>query len=262
MTQRYLRLFNTCHNQSRIALIPFFVLGYPDIETSLQFIFASIDAGVDGLELGLPFSDPIADGPIIQAATHEALTQGMNFDIALTMIHQIRQRCSTIPIGILGYTNAVETYQEYFYQSLSEVGADSILLADLPTQSLPIYAKKANRFRLHAIGMATPSCHLNDLKKISNFGSAYTYVVTRKGVTGEGVKGQFESAEQLQQTLSHLNAPPAVFGFGIQSAEDIRLAKLGGAQGVIIGTHLIRHYYQNPSVKALYDKFKTLKIAT
>lgn len=262
MTQRYVNLFNTCQRENKIALIPFFVLGYPDVETSLQLIFSSIDAGADGLELGLPFSDPIADGPIIQAATHEALRQGMNFNLALTMIHQIRQRSATIPMGVLGYTNMVETYQDYFYQSLSKVGADSILLADLPTQSLHHYSEKANRFNLNAIGMATPSCHRTDLKQISNLGSGYTYVVTRKGVTGEGVKGKFELAHQLQKTLTRLNAPPAIFGFGIQSAEDIRLAKLAGAQGVIIGTHLIQHYHQNPSVNALYDKLKTLKIAT
>lgn len=259
MRERYRPLFKHCKQENRMAFIPFFVLGYPDATTSLALILASIAAGADALELGLPFSDPIADGPVIQAASFQALQQGMCFEKALLLIQKIREQHETIPLGLLGYSNAVETYQDDFYKRLSIAGLDSILLADLPVHALAPYAHRAHQNKLAAITLATPACDEATLDQVATLGSGYTYVVTRKGVTGAGVQGQFDDAANLTLRLSLFDAPPPVFGFGIQSGEDILKAKAAGAAGVIMGSHLIQIYERERTISCIAERIREYK---
>ncbi len=234
---RFKRLFNNI--QQRPAKIPFLMLGDPNPELSLAAINALIQGGADALELGFPFSDPIADGPIIQQAASRASKQGVTTSCCFDIIKKIRERYD-LPIGLLVYANLV-FYQgtDAFYQTAHAAGIDAILIPDVPVQEALPFVQAAKQHHISPILMATPSCSEQTLLELAQYCEDYTYVVTRSGVTGNTQQCKFDEARAIALKLTTVNAPPAVFGFGIQSALDVQKAYMAGAKGVIIGSTLI-----------------------
>lgn len=238
---RFEKLFQNVSKQKRPAYIPFLMLGDPNLTLSLATIEAVIAGGADALELGIPFSDPVADGPTVRQAASRALTAGINTNDCFRIIQTIRSRYPDIPIGLLVYANLVfHNGIDAFYKKASAAGVDAVLVPDVPTtESLP-FVQAAKAHEIHPILLATPTCQQQDLIALAEQSQGYTYVVTRAGVTGTERESEFDKAQEMVQRLKAVNAPPAVFGFGIKNATEVANAYKKGAAGVIIGSALIQ----------------------
>ncbi len=238
---RFNQVFSQCAIENRIARIPFLMLGYPTIEISLRIIESVIAGGADALELGIPFSDPIADGPIIQQASVTARQAGANLDACFAMLKHIRQQYPNLPIGLLVYANLV-FYQgiENFYARASAAGVDAVLIPDVPLEECLVFCNQAKAKNIAPVLIATSDCQDADFKNIAALAADFTYVVTRPGVTGIEKQSDFSAASQIVNKLEHFKAPPAVFGFGISNAKDVNDAYLSQAKGAIIGSALIQ----------------------
>ncbi|MBS0288111.1 MAG: tryptophan synthase subunit alpha [Proteobacteria bacterium] len=237
---RFNQLFSKLKSENRIARIPFLMLGDPTPTASLTIINSVISQGIDALELGIPFSDPIADGPIIQMAANRARKHNATPAICFEIIQKIRQQHPTLPIGVLVYANLV--YHQgisSFYQQAQAAGVDAVLIPDVPTEEASVFCQAAKAHGIHPVLLATIACSDQDLKQLAVQSEGFTYVVTRAGVTGTGKASEFEMAQHIVKRLEKYGAPPAVFGFGIKYAQDIKLAHQHGACGAIIGSALI-----------------------
>lgn len=237
---RFNRIFKQAALQKRCAYIPFLMLGYPNIELCISIIEEVLKGGADALELGIPFSDPIADGPTIQQAAKIAREQGVTPLDCFQIIHHIRQRHPTLPLGLLVYANLV--FHEGlidFYTKAYQAGIDAVLIPDVPTQEAIPFAQAAKSSHIQPILLATPACRQQDIQQLASLCEGFTYVVTRKGVTGTERQSEFDEAKKIVSMLKSVNAPPAVFGFGLKNSHDIEMAYQQGASGAIIGSALI-----------------------
>jgi tryptophan synthase alpha chain len=245
MSDRYQRLFERLRARGEGAFIPFVVLGDPDRATSAALIEALIAAGADALELGLPFSDPVADGPVIQAADLRALKAGVRADDAWELIARVRAAHPALPIGLLVYANLVETRSEApFYRQAAEAGVDSVLIADVPTLEAEPYARAARSEGVLPVLIATPTATDEHLADVARLSEGYIYVVTRKGVTGAEVEAPVPHGGLLQR-LAALGGAPPILGFGISRPEHVRAALAGGAAGVISGSAVVQQIADN-----------------
>ncbi|MGE3319244.1 MAG: tryptophan synthase subunit alpha [Candidatus Berkiella sp.] len=237
---RFKQCFATVANLKRPAYIPFLMLADPSPHESLRVINAVIESGIDALELGIPFSDPIADGPIVAQAAARACEHQLSTKNFLTMIQTIRENHPNLPIGILVYANLVFRFGiNTFYQQAKRSGVDAVLIPDLPFLEAKPYLQAAKDNDVDVVLLATPSCQLPELENVATHSRGFTYLVTRPGVTGIDKPSQLNQAHTMTKTLQTLNAAPVVFGFGIKNALDVEQAYQAGAQGVIIGSALI-----------------------
>ncbi len=236
---RYESLFADLKEKKRAAFVPFVILGDPTPEISLQIIKTLIDSGADALELGIPFSDPIADGPTIQAAAQRALAAGTTPDVCWSLLSEIRQYAAQVPIGLLTYANlAAGTGLDHFYGRAGKAGVDSVLMADVPTLEVAPYAKAAAGAGVDPIMIAPPNADSRQLDLIAQFGRGYTYVVTRFGVTGARRSLNLVHDDLLRE-LKARNAAPSLMGFGISTPDAVRQAIKAGADGAISGSAIV-----------------------
>jgi tryptophan synthase alpha chain len=222
----------------RAALIPFFVIGDPDFDASLAIVKTAIDAGADILELGVPFSDPIADGPTIQKADIRALRSGMNVQKALEFIQKVKDY-KDIPIGLLMYYNLVYQYgTEKFFSDFHEAGVNSVLIADLSIDDADEIVAPAISAGLDTVFMVTPNTKPERMKLIASRTTGFIYTVSLLGVTGsrEKLSGV---VERLVGKLKKLTSVPVCVGFGISKPEHAATIALAGADGVIIGSKIV-----------------------
>jgi len=236
---RYSALFEALQQQQQLAWIPFVMLGYPDLETSVSFIETFIENGADALEIGIPFSDPVADGVLIQEAARVALEAGTSVKDCFTALANIRQRHPEVPIGLLIYANLV--YRpgiEQFYMNCQDAGVDSVLIADVPLCESTRFIAASTEANVDAVFIAPPNASATTLNALSELESGYTYVVSRAGVTGD--KNVVEYPEKVVNSLLDNNAPPPVLGFGISKPEHVRQAATYGFKGVISGSAITR----------------------
>lgn len=234
----YSEVFSELKSQNRTALIPFFVLGDPDFETSLNLIEAAIDAGADVLELGVPFSDPIADGPTIQKADIRAVQHGMNVHKALELIGRIKQY-KDIPIGLLMYYNLICHYgPEKFFKDFHDAGVNSVLIADMTIDDADEVLGPITKAGLDTVFMVTPNTTAERIKQIASKTTGFIYTVSVLGVTGSR-DTLSASVESLVGRLKSLADIPVCVGFGISKPEHARAVARAGADGVIIGSRIV-----------------------
>lgn len=228
----------------RAALIPFFVIGDPDFDTSLSIVKTAIDAGADVLELGIPFSDPIADGPTIQKADIRALNNGINVKRALEFIKKVKEY-RDIPIGLLMYYNLVYQYgTEKFFADFHQAGVNSVLVADLSIDDADEIAGPAKSAGLETIFMVTPNTSTERMKLIASKTTGFIYTVSVYGVTGSREQLS-DMAEGLIGKLKKLTSVPVCVGFGISKAQHAAAISSAGADGVIIGSKIVGMIEQN-----------------
>ena len=245
MSKRYQALFDHLETKKQGAFVPFVVLGDPNRSLSLKIIDTLIDAGADALELGIPFSDPVADGLVIQNASTRALNAGATPEICLDIIAEIRQKHPTIPIGLLLYVNLVyRNGIENFYERCAKAGVDSLLIADAPLDESAPYRAAAEKFSLQQIFIAPPNGDQETLQQVAEYGQGYTYLLSRAGVTGADAKAGMP-IEHMLTTLNKYNAPPSLLGFGISRPEQVREAIKSGAAGVISGSAVVKIIEKN-----------------
>jgi len=242
---RFEKRFKELKEKNEGAYVPFFVLGDPDYENSRTLIKVAIEAGADALELGFWFSDPIADGPSVQAADLRAKKSGMNVDKAFELISEIRKYDADIPMGLLVYYQLVVGRKNNggdFCQDVFNAGADGILIPDLPIEY--IHKGSADNINYHGLDqvfIVAPSTTDERLKTICQQATGFIYQVARKGVTGAADEVQSSTLEQVARTrsfTSQYNDTPIVVGFGISKPEHATAVLKAGADGAITGSAL------------------------
>jgi tryptophan synthase alpha chain len=214
----------------------FLMLGDPDLETSAQLLDALVEGGADMIEVGIPFSDPVADGPVIQAAAQRALAAGVRVSDCLDLIARFREGHQDVPVGILTYANIVVA-RTGFMSDAAEAGADSLLIADVPALEAERFTRDMEQAGIEPVLIAAANTPGATLGRVANLSKAYTYCVSRVGITGTHAGGEFDAG--LIRRLEAAGAPPAVFGFGISTPEHVRAALAAGAKGVICGSAIV-----------------------
>jgi len=253
-TTRYAELFDRLNAANQGAFVPFVTIGDPNKEQSLAIINTLVDAGADALELGIPFSDPVADGTVIQDASIRALEAGTTPEVCFDIIKEVRAKHPKTPIGLLLYVNLIyRNGIENFYQRCKEAGVDSILIADVPLHESAPYRAAAEKFGLQQIFIAPPNGDKVTLQQVAEYGQGYTYLLSRAGVTGADAKAGMP-VEHMLETLNQHNAPPSLLGFGISQPEQVTEAIKSGAAGAISGSAVVKVIERNLNDT---DKMKT-----
>ncbi|EFC2600305.1 tryptophan synthase subunit alpha [Escherichia coli] len=238
--ERYESLFAQLKERKEGAFVPFVTLGDPGIEQSLRIIDTLIEAGADALELGIPFSDPLADGPTIQNATLRAFTAGVTPAQCFEMLALIRQKHPTIPIGLLMYANLVFNKGiDEFYAECEKVGVDSVLVADVPVEESAPFRQAALRHNVAPIFICPPNADDDLLRQIASYGRGYTYLLSRAGVTGAENRAALP-LNHLVTKLKEYNAAPPLQGFGISAPDQVKAAIDAGAAGAISGSAIVK----------------------
>ncbi|MGF1726554.1 tryptophan synthase subunit alpha [Photobacterium nomapromontoriensis] len=227
------------------AFVPFVTIGDPNPELSLKIIETLVDAGADALELGIPFSDPLADGPTIQSATIRALESGTTPAVCFELIATIRAKYPDTPIGLLMYANLVFANGiDNFYHQCAQAGVDSVLIADVPLNESAEFRTAAEKHGIHPIFIAPPNADNATLQIVSEFSGGYTYLLSRAGVTGAETKACMPIGPLLD-SLKAYNAPPALLGFGISEPAQVKDAIEAGAAGAISGSAVVKVIEKN-----------------
>lgn len=265
--KRYQQLFAQLEQKQEGAFIPFVTIGDPNAEQSFKLIKALIDAGADALELGIPFSDPSADGVTIQMAALRAIESGVNTDVCIEILAKVRAYAPDIPIGLLLYGNLVFARGiDKFYQDMATAGVDSVLIADLPIRESKPFREAAEKHGIAPIFIAPPNASDETLKKVAQYGQGYTYVLSRAGVTGAETQAEMPG-NHLIGALADFNAAPSVLGFGISQPAQVAEALAAGASGAISGSAVVKIIENNLHddqlmIEALSTFISEMKAAT
>lgn len=236
---RYAATFERCAASGEGAFGAFLMLGDPDLATSGKLLDSLVEGGADMVELGIPFSDPVADGPVIQKASIRALAAGVRTRHCFDLVAAFRARHDAIPIGILTYANIVAARGlSTFSAELAKAGVDSLLVADVPSIEAPPYAAAARAAGIDLVMIAAPNTPRKALEKIAALSSGFTYCVARAGVTGADTELSLDH-DSLFMALAEARAAPPVLGFGISTREQVRQALASGAAGVISGSAIV-----------------------
>lgn len=248
---RYARMFERLAGEG--AFGAFLMLGDPDLETSAALLDAVVAGGADMVEVGIPFSDPIADGPVIQAAATRALEAGVRTADCFRLIAAFRARHPDVPVGILTYANLLMARgRGDFLGEAARAGADSLLVADLASIEARPWAEEMVAAGIEPVLIAASNTPQPTLDRIADLSRAYVYCVTRAGVTGTHVEARFDA-----DLIARLEgAPPAIFGFGISTPDHVRAALGAGAAGVICGSAIVDCAARGGDVRALVASLK------
>lgn len=267
LSHRYEAMFEKLDAKGEGAFVPFVTIGDPTPEQSLRVIETLIENGADALELGIPFSDPLADGPTIQGATIRALDAGTTPDNCFDILKQVRERHPDIPMGLLMYANLVFANGiDTFYAKCAEAGVDSVLIADVPAGESADFRESAAKHGVHAIFIAPPNANEETLKTISELGGGYTYLLSRAGVTGTESKAG-KPIDHLLAKLSEYGAARPLLGFGISEPAQVQEAINAGAAGAISGSAVVKIIERNVNdetnmLKELGEFVSGMKAAT
>ncbi|MCC7515707.1 MAG: tryptophan synthase subunit alpha [Pseudomonadales bacterium] len=230
--------------QQKKALIPYIVAGDPDAATTLATLQAMVKAGADILEIGVPFSDPMAEGPTIQKGHERALLNGMSLKDVLALVREFRQTDDKTPIVLMGYANPVE-HMGYaaFADAASAAGVDGLLTVDIPPEEAHDLNAELKRVGIDNIFLLAPTTTEVRAKQICELATGYLYYVSLKGVTGAGNLDAVEVREKLAQFRQYTSLPLCV-GFGIKDAASARLIS-ETADGVVVGSVLVEQMANN-----------------
>lgn len=252
--------FHQLRQQQRAALMPYFTLGYPDQATSLKIIEA-IAPYSDLLELGIPFSDPLADGPTIQHSTQIALENKTTSHTCLQMVKKLRQRGVALPLLLMGYYNPILAYGEkQFVQDAAQAGANGLIVPDLPPEEADNLRQAAQEVDLHLISFLAPTSSSDRIRLVVTHASGFIYIVSTTGVTGT----RTHFSQSLQSLIAQVRAQtdiPLAVGFGVSRPDQV--AQIGQfADGVIVGSALINVVNHSPNqVQAAADFVQSLQQA-
>ncbi|WP_392566481.1 tryptophan synthase subunit alpha [Utexia brackfieldae] len=264
---RYEQLFTKLIAQKEGAFVPFVTIGDPTPEQSYQIIETLISSGADALELGIPFSDPLADGPTIQEANLRAFASGINVDICFEILGRIREKHTDIPIGLLVYANLVfRRGIDQFYADCAKAGVDSVLIADVPLVESAPFRAAAIKHHIAPIFICPPNADDAVIKHIAQYGEGYTYLVSRAGVTGTE-NSAHKPLTQIINKLYQYGAPRPIQGFGISTPQQVKATIQAGAAGAIAGSatvKIIAANLDNPAcmLSELHDFTQKMKQAT
>lgn len=248
--QTYGDMFDQVNAKKEGAFIPFVVAGDPDYETSLEIVKTFVDNGADALEIGFPFSDPVADGPTVQAADIRALKSGMTTERCFQFIQGIREFTS-IPIGLLVYYNLIyKMGVDPFYKKANECGVNGVLAADLPPEEANDAVYVANKYGITPIFMVAQNTSQERLLKILKMCSGFLYVVSIMGITGVRKNLNISTISLIKRIKKQSNLPIAV-GFGVSNPEHVQEIIKSGSDGVIVASAILDIITENLDNKVL-----------
>ncbi|MCZ2104027.1 MAG: tryptophan synthase subunit alpha [Comamonadaceae bacterium] len=241
--------FQALAAQGRKALIPYVTAGFPFADITPALMHGMVEAGADVIELGVPFSDPMADGPVIQKAGEKALALGTGMTEVLAMVHAFRQRNSTTPVVLMGYANPVERYElrhgtGSFARDAGAAGVDGVLVVDYPPEECTQFAGQLRAHGIDLIFLLAPTSTPQRMQQVAQVASGYVYYVSLKGVTGSGALNTHEVEAMLPRIREHVHIPVGV-GFGIRDAQTAR-AISRVADAVVIGSRIIQLIDEQP----------------
>ena len=243
-------MFNSARQQGRTALVPYIACGHPSPDTTVAVLHELVDAGADLIELGVPFSDPMADGPVIQKAAESALSQGVTIDNVLATVAEFRRQDQTTPLILMGYMNPIEKLGvNTFAERCAEVGVDGVLVVDLPPEEAEPLRVPLRERQLHQILLVAPTSPASRIESICGIASGFLYYVSLKGITGAATLAATEVADALHG-LKAVTTVPVGVGFGIKTADDA-VALSRDADAVVIGSALVSALDQAGEVGAV-----------
>ena len=238
MSQRISDCFKTARQAGTKVLIPFITAGDPDPGWTVPVMHALVAAGANLIELGVPFSDPMADGPVIQLASERAIEKKVNLVKVLELVETFRQTDSTTPVVLMGYMNPVERYgSTRFPASATAAGVDGLLLVDCPPEERDGLGVAMDEAGLDGICLVAPTTTRERVERISRVASGFIYYVSMKGITGAGQLDLSGLSERVKQIREFSDLPVAV-GFGIKNAE-MAVSVAAHADAVVIGSALV-----------------------
>ena len=236
----------------RQALIPYVTAGFPFADVTPELMHAMVAAGADVIELGVPFSDPSADGPVIQKAGNKALAFGIGTTHVINMVKAFRQTNTTTPVVLMGYANPIERYdlkhgKDGFIRDASAAGIDGVLVVDYPPEECVEFAAKLRSHNMDLIFLLAPTSTDQRMQQVADVASGYVYYVSLKGVTGSGALNTDEVEAMLPRIRQKVSIPVGV-GFGIRDAQTAQtIAKV--ADAVVIGSKIIQLIENEPRDK-------------
>ena len=242
------------------AFIPFITCGDPSLETTEELVYAMEKAGADLIELGIPFSDPTAEGPVIQAANIRALSNGVTTDKIFEMVEKMRKKTS-VPMVFMTYANVVFSYgTEKFCRRAAETGMDGLILPDVPFEEKEEFASVCRKYGLDLISLIAPTSH-ERIREIAKEAEGFVYCVSSLGVTGVRKEITTDIGEMVKMVKSQKNIPCAV-GFGISTPEQAE-KMASQADGVIMGSAIVKlcEAYGEDCVPYVYEYVKKMKDA-
>ncbi len=251
-------MFARAENENRAAFLPYFPVGYPTYDTSLDVITALAEAGADGFEIGIPFSDPLADGPTIQAATQVALENGVTVARCIDAVRDLRARGVTQPLLLMGYLNPLLAYgPDRFVTDAKTAGASGIVIPDLPPEEAELFSAACAREGLALVFFLAPTSNAGRIALVAQQASGFIYVVSVTGVTGARTELPPEVADFIAQVRAQ-TGQRLVLGFGISQPEQAQRMN-GLMDGFIVGSALVRA--AGESVTAVRDLGASLRAA-
>lgn len=236
--ERISKAFDRAAQSNRAALIPYIAAGNPLPESTVPLMHRLVSAGADIIELGVPFSDPMADGPIIQRAAEHAIAQGVGLKHVLEMVGEFRQTDDQTPIVLMGYANPIERLgQQAFVMRAAEAGVDGVLVVDYPPEEAGEFVNMLSDADMAPIFLLAPTSTEQRIEAVGQMAKGYVYYVSLRGVTGAGHLDVDDVARQLASIRQHVRIPVGV-GFGISDATSAsKIAEV--ADAVVIGSKLI-----------------------
>ena len=231
--------FYELKNNKKIALMPFIMAGDPNIEKTSEILLKLQENGADLIELGIPYSDPLADGPIIQLSASRALKSGTTPKKVINLLESLKGELK-VPIILFTYLNPLLCFGfEHFCELASNAGVSGLIIPDLPLEEAYKFSKIVSNHSMDLVLLVAPTTPFERMKKISNHTKGFTYVVSVTGVTGE--RNKMESrVENLIAKLKEINNNPIAVGFGISTPEHVNKVREWGADGVIIGSAFVK----------------------
>ena len=238
MTTRIDKRFAALKQQGRAALVTFITAGDPDFDTSLAILQGLPKAGADVIEIGMPFTDPMADGPAIQASSLRALANGQNMKKTLKLVREFRKTDKETPIVLMGYFNPIYIYGvEDFVTDAKKSGADGLIVVDLPPEHDDELCLPAIKAGLNFIRLATPTTDEARLPRVLTNTSGFVYYVSVLGITGTKAPNLKDVASKVKRIKAHTTLPVAV-GFGVKTAEQAKTIA-ANADGVVVGSAIV-----------------------
>ena len=241
--------FDKLRAAGRAALIPYFTAGDPSLAATVPLMRALTSAGADLIELGVPFSDPMADGPVIQRASERALANGVGLDDVLTMVAAFRELDAITPVVLMGYANPIEAMgTAEFADRALRVGVDGVIVVDYPPEEAGEFAQLLEERQIAPIFLLAPTTPEARIIAISRMARGYVYYVSLKGVTGAGHLDVASVVARLAEIRRHIALPVGV-GFGIRDAVSAQ-AIAAHADAVVIGSRIIQEIESGPAAQA------------
>lgn len=245
--------FDALKAQGRQALVPYIAAGDPSAEATVDIMRALAEGGADVIELGVPFSDPMADGPVIQQAGERALARGIGMPQVLAYVRAFRQHNDHTPVVLMGYANPIERYEQThgaggFVRDAAAAGVDGLLVVDYPPEECAAFAAEARGAGMDLIFLLAPTSTEARMAEVGRVGSGYVYYVSLRGVTGAGHLDTDAVAQAVPRIRQHVKVPVGV-GFGIRDAASAQaVARVSDA--VVIGSRLVQLLHEAPAGQA------------